>query len=81
MANRIYNLDLFFLSLDYDEKECRKESIELCLEDIEMERKHIFPNRTFIAIRKMIYSQTLYCMLQMSACNVNVCRFDAIRFV
>ena len=29
-----------------------------------MEQRRIFPNRTFIAICKMIYSKTLYCKLQ-----------------
>ncbi|XP_062503948.1 tetratricopeptide repeat protein 28-like [Corticium candelabrum] len=45
--------NLYLLSLDYDEKECWKEAIKMCLEAIEMERKRIFPNRTFIAIRMM----------------------------
>ncbi|XP_062504848.1 kinesin light chain-like [Corticium candelabrum] len=46
-------INLYLLSLDYNEKGCWEEAIKMCLEAIEMERKRICPNRTFIAIRMM----------------------------
>ncbi|XP_062504861.1 kinesin light chain-like [Corticium candelabrum] len=44
---------LYLFSLNYDEKGCWKEAIKMCLKAIEMGRKRIFPNRTFIAIAMM----------------------------
>ncbi|XP_062504846.1 uncharacterized protein LOC134181592 [Corticium candelabrum] len=46
-------INLYYLSLDHDEQGCWTEATKLCLESIEMEKKRLFPNHTFIAIRTM----------------------------
>ncbi|XP_062504892.1 kinesin light chain-like [Corticium candelabrum] len=58
--------NLYLLSLDYDKKGCWKEAIKMCLEAIEMERKRIFPNRTFIAI----------CMMRLGSYEIKTSRLE-----
>ena len=75
----IYQLDLYFLSLDHDEKGCYEVAIKLCSEAIEMHQGSHSPNPLDIAICKFIdYQSSLYTSTN---CNVNVCRYDVVRFV